>query len=332
MTRMITYGEAINDALSVMLKHDERVFVIGVGVNSPWYMGMSTKDLDKRFGNERVIDIPISENGITGMCVGAALAGMKPVVNHPRMDFMYYAFDPIINHASTAHYMFGGKVNAPITIRAVINRGGEQSTQHSQSIHSMFAHVPGLKVVMPSTPYDAKGLLISSINDGNPVLYIDDRWLYDIQGDVPEGIYNVPIGKGIVRHHGSDLTIVATSYVCSLATKVAEELSKEGLSIEVIDPRTIKPLDKNLIVESVKKTKRLLVIDAGWSFCGFAAEVISEISEDEELFGIMKHFPVRLTLPDCHAPASRTLEKEYYIDKDKIKDKIFKILNKAKIR
>ena len=155
MSRILKYGQAINEAFAQMLESDPRVFVIGVGVNSPWYMGMSTQDLDKKFGDERVVDIPISENCITGVGVGSAMAGMRPVVMHPRMDFMHFAMDPIINHASTAHYMFGGQVSVPLTVRAVINRGGEQSAQHSQALQALFAHIPGLKVVMPSTAYDA---------------------------------------------------------------------------------------------------------------------------------------------------------------------------------
>jgi len=330
MDRTISYGLAINEAFEQMLKKDKKVFLIGVGVNSPWYMGMSTKDLDKKFGQDRVIDIPISENAITGIGVGAALAGMKPIVNHPRMDFMYYAFDPIINHATTASYMFNGKVNVPITIRGIINRGGEQAAQHSQAIQAMFNHVPGLKVVMPSTPYDAKGLLIASINDPDPVIYIEDRWLYDEKENVPEEIYEVPIGKGVIRTKGSHLTIVATSYTCMLATKIATELKIKGYDIEVIDPRTIKPLDKAIIFKSVKKTKKLLIIDAAWKTGGFAGEIVAIISEHKELFNQLTKPICRLTLPDCHAPASRVLEQEYYINKQKIEQKIIEIIGELK--
>lgn len=325
MTRTIKYGEAINEAFEQMLKKDERVFLIGVGVNSPWYMGMSTKDLDEKFGKDRVIDIPISENAITGIGVGAALTGMKPVVNHPRMDFMYYAFDPIINQASTAHYMFNGKVHVPLTVRAVINRGGEQAAQHSQSLQALFAHIPGLKVVMPSTAYDAKGLLIASINDPDPVIYIDDRWLYEREGDVPEKDYEVPIGKGIIRKEGTDVTIVATSYVAWLAEKVAEKLEKDGVSVELIDPRTIKPLDINLIKKSVKKTKKLITIDASWETMNIGAEIIAKIAEDEELYNILEKPAKRVALPDIHAPASKALEQAYYINEKRIEEEILKL-------
>jgi len=324
--RELSYGEAICEALSQMLEINNKVFVIGVGVNSPWYMGNSTKDLNKKY-NDRIIDIPISEAGITGIGVGAAASGMRPVVCHPRMDFMYLAMDAIINHASSAHYMFGGKVNIPIVIRGVINRGGEQSVQHSQSIHAMFAHVPGLKVVMPSTAYDAKGLMISAIKDNGPVIYIDDRWLYETMDRVPKNIYDVPIGKGIIRHEGKDLTVVATSYACHLANIVAEKLEKEHASIEVMDPRTIKPFDFYTLKESLHKTRKLLIIDGGWKTCGFAAEVSAMVAESK-LFSILKCPIYRLTLPDCHAPASKVLEKEYYLNEAKIKSKIEEIIAK----
>jgi pyruvate dehydrogenase E1 component beta subunit len=198
----------------------------------------------------------VSENGITGAAVGAALAGMRPVLVHPRLDFMYYAMDQIANHAANWYYMFGGQVSVPITIWGIINRGGEQAAQHSQALQAMFTHIPGLKVVMPSTPYDAKGLLVASIEDDNPVVYIDERWLYDFVGEVPEEIYTVPIGKGIVRREGEDVTIVATSYMVHEVMKAAENLEEEDIDVEVIDLRSLKPLDENLIFDSVKKTGR----------------------------------------------------------------------------
>ena len=308
------------------MEADPGVFLIGVGVRSPWYMGMTTRDLDKVFGDERMIDIPISENAITGIGIGGAMAGMRPIVNHPRMDFMYLAMDPIFNHASTAHYMFGGKVSVPVTIRGVINRGGEQSTQHSQALQAMFAHVPGLKVVMPSTAYDAKGLLMAAVRDDGPVIYIDDRWLYDDECDVPEEAFEVEIGKGVVRVSGNDLTAVAISYPAGLACKAAARLAKEGVSVEVIDPRTLKPLDIDLIRSSVQKTGRLLVIDGAWRTCGMAGEICAQVCEDPATFRALKAPVQRLTLPDCHAPASAVLEEAYYIDESKVENAIREIL------
>src|SRR5437879_998976 len=189
--RTLTYAQAIREGFAQLLASDPRVFVIGQGVWSPWYAGTSLQDLEKEFGTGRVIDSPVSENATTAAAIGAALAGMRPIVFHPRMDFMLLALDPIVNQAANWSYMFAGQVSAPLVIRAVLNRGGEQGAQHSQALHAMFMHAPGLKVVMPSTPYDAKGLLIAAIEDPNPVLYIDDRWLYGAAGPVPETMYQV---------------------------------------------------------------------------------------------------------------------------------------------
>ena len=200
--RRLTYAQAIREAHAQLLRHDPRVFVCGQGVWNPWYAGTSLQDLDKEFGRERVFDCPVSENATTGAAIGAAIVGMRPIVFHARMDFMLLAVDPIVNQAANWSYLFGGQVGVPVVIRSVINRGGEQGAQHSQALQALFAHVPGLKVVMPSTPHDAKGLLIAAVRDGNPVLYLDDRWLYEREGDVPEDLYEVPIGAAALRRSG----------------------------------------------------------------------------------------------------------------------------------
>ena len=309
-TRTLSYVQAINEAFHLMMEKESGTFVMGVGVNSPWFVGQSMVGLNKKFGEERVIDSPVAENGITGIAIGAAMAGMRPVMVHPRMDFMYLAMDQIVNHAAYWNYMFGGKVNVPVTIRGIVNRGGEQAAQHSQNLAAIFMHAPGLKVVMPATAYDAKGLLIASIMDNNPVIYIDDRWLYDNEGEVPEGIYEVAIGKGIIRQKGHDLTVVATSYLVFEAMKAYEVLKEEGISIEVIDLRSVKPLDEDLIIESVKKTGRLLIADSTWKTCGIAAEISAIVSS--KAFKYLKEPIKRLTLPDTPAPASCSLEEVYY--------------------
>ena len=308
--REISYAKAINETLHQMIEKDEKAFLIGQGVTSPWYVGTTTVGLIDRFP-ERVIDTPVSENGITGAAVGAALAGMHPILVHPRMDFMYYAMDQIANHAANWYYMFGGQLSVPITIWGIINRGGEQAAQHSQALQAMFTHIPGLKVVMPSTPYDAKGLLVASIEDDNPVVYIDDRWLYKISGEVPEEIYSVTIGKGIVRREGEDVTIVATSYMVHEAMKAAESLEKEGIDAEVVDLRSLKPLDENLVFNSVKKTGRLVIADGGWKTCGISAEISARVAESS-FFKQLKAPIMRVSLPDTPAPASSALEKVYY--------------------
>jgi len=308
--RKISYAQAINEALYQMIESDDRVFLIGQGVTSPWYVGSTTAGLIDRFGSERVIDTPVSEKGITGAAVGAALAGMRPVVVHPRMDFMYYAIDQIANQAANWHYMFGGQASVPLTIWGIINRGGEQAAQHSQSLQAMFAHLPGVKVVMPSTPYEAKGLLISSIRDDNPVVFIDERWLYAEVGEVPEELYSIPLGEGVIRREGKDITVIATSYMVTQALEAAVNLEKEGIYVEVIDPRSLKPLDDNLLLKSVKKTGRLVVADAGWKICGMGAELSALTAE--KAFSYLKAPIMRVSLPDAPAPASAILEKAYY--------------------
>jgi len=326
--RKLSYSLAINEALHQMMDSDPSVFLIGQGVKSPWYVGNTAKGLLEKFGPERVIDTPVSENAITGAAVGAALAGMRPVVVHPRVDFMMYAMDPVINEAANWHYMFGGKSSVPVVIWGIINRGGEQAAQHSQSIHALFAHVPGLKVVMPATPYDAKGLMVAAIKDDNPVIYMDDRWLYNLEGGVPRETYSVPIGKGIIRREGKDVTLVATSYMVVESVKAAEELRTEGLEVEVIDLRSVKPLDETVLFDSIKKTGRLVIADGGWKSCGMAAEVSARVSEG--IFEYLKAPVVRVTLPDAPAPASRVLEKEYYPDSKKIVDAV-KVVLRAKV-
>jgi pyruvate dehydrogenase E1 component beta subunit len=308
--RELDYGSAINEAFTQLLERDETVLLIGQGLYSPWYVGSSMVALEKRFGTARVIDTPVSENGVTGIAIGAAMVGMHPVVIHPRMDFMVLATDQILNQAAKAHYMFGGATNVPMVVRGIINRGGEQAAQHSQALQSYYMHIPGLKVVMPSTAYDAKGLLIASVYDGNPVIYIDDRWLYSQRDPVPEQFYTVPIGKGVVRRKGKDATVVATSYMCVEALSAAHELAENGIEVEVIDPRTLKPLDEELIYQSVSKTGRLVIADAAWRSCGAAAEISALVAE--HCFGDLRAPIQRVTLVDAPAPASSPLEKVYY--------------------
>ena len=314
--RKLHYSLAINEALHQLMLDDENVFVIGQGVTSPWYVGNTCQGLIQRFGSERVIDTPVSENAITGASVGAALAGMRPIVIHPRLDFMMYGLDPIINEAANWHYMSGGKSPVPVVFWGIVNRGGEQAAQHSQALHAMFAHVPGLKVVMPSTPYDAKGLMVAAVRDDNPVVFIDDRWLYGMEGDVPEELYSVPIGSAVIRKPGSDVTLAAISYVVVEAMKAASILQSEGVDAEVIDLRTAKPIDEQTLLESVSRTGRLVAVDGGWRTCGLAAEIAALVAE--KAFTRLKAPVLRVTLPDAPAPASSTLEREYYLTADKI--------------
>jgi len=308
--RSLSYSLAINEALHQMMEADRSVFVIGQGVKSPWYVGNTCQGLLKRFGAQRVIDTPVSENAMTGVAVGAAIAGMRPVVVHPRVDFMLYAMDPIINEAANWRYMCGGRSSVPAVIWGIINRGGEQAAQHSQALHGLFAHIPGLKVVMPATPYDAKGLMIAAIKDPDPVVFIDDRWLYSQTESVPETAYEVPIGKAAVRRQGADLTIAAISYMVSESLGAAEALAHEGIEAEVVDLRTAKPLDEEALLRSVQRTGRLVVADVGWVTGGFAAEIAARVTEKG--FRHLKAPVKRVALPDVPAPASRALEQVYY--------------------
>jgi pyruvate dehydrogenase E1 component beta subunit len=284
-------------------------------------------DLDKKYGVERIIDTPVSESACTGAAVGASLAGMKPIVVHPRMDFMLYAMDAIVNQAAKWSHMFGGQANPSMTIRAIINRGGEQGAQHSQSLHSWFAHIPGLRVVMPSTVADARDLLIASVLCKDPVVYIDDRWLYeqtDNLGPVNElDLRN--IGPKVLVT-GLDLTIVASGYSTLLALKAADILSKSGINAEVIDLRVINPFNPEEIIASVIKTGRLMVIDGSWRTCGMSSEVIASVIEKINPNKLISA-PVRITIPDAPAPTSRVLEKIYYPDVSSVVESAKKLFN-----
>lgn len=320
------FGLAINEALRQLMEADPAVFVIGQGVKSPWYVGNTCNGLIQEFGEARVIDTPISENAMSGVAAGAAMSGMKPVMNYPRLDFMFYALDAIINGAANWRYMAGGNSNVPVVFWGIINRGGEQAAQHSQAIQAIFAHAPGLKVVMPSNPYDAKGLLIAAVRDPDPVVFLDDRWVYGTEAEVPEELYEVAIGKGKFLREGKDATIVAISYMVPEALKAAEILEKEGINVEVIDPRTIKPLDLPLIIESVKKTGRMVIAEGAWQSFGVSSEISNRVYT--EMFGKLFAPIEKVTLPDCPAPASRSLEAAYYPKSGQIVAAVKKVLNK----
>ena len=306
------YGTAMLAAFEYLLAKYPEVFVIGQGLWSPWYVGNSMTDLDKKFGVERIIDTPVSESACTGAAVGAALAGMKPIVVHPRMDFMLYAMDAIVNQAAKWSHMVGGQAAPGLTIRSIINRGGEQGAQHSQALHAWFAHVPGLRVVMPATVADARDLLIASVLCPDPVIFIDDRWLYELEDDLPPVIeLNLSMERPKCLVTGTDITLVASGYSTQLALEATELLRSSGISSEVIDLRVINPFHEEIITHSVAKTGRLLVIDGGWGPCGMASEVIASVVEKLSLT-TLKSPPARITLPFAPAPTAEILEKAYY--------------------
>jgi 2-oxoisovalerate dehydrogenase E1 component len=308
---LMSFGDAIREATEQLMIADERIFIIGQGVNSPWYVGNSAKGLFRRFGPKRVIDTPISEDSVTGAAIGAAMAGMYPMVIHPRLDFGLLATEQLLGQAANWFYMTAGQVKVPVVVRLIINRGGQQAAQHSQSLQAIYAHVPGLKVVMPSNAYDAKGLMVAAVLSDDPVIYIDDRWTYGEKMEVPRELYSIPLGKGIVRRVGNDITLVATTYLNGRALEAATFLAKEGISVEVIDPRTIKPLDTEIIFESVQKTGRLFVADSGWDAYGFTAEVSAAVASNPVVKSL-KAPVVRFGLPPAPAPMSGPLEVAYF--------------------
>tara|TARA_B100000161_G_scaffold85377_1_gene59666 strand:- start:2455 stop:3450 length:996 start_codon:yes stop_codon:yes gene_type:complete len=320
MTNYITYSEAILEGFKYLLDNHEDVFVIGQGLWSPWYVGNTMKDLDKLYGKKRIIDTPVSENAVTGAAIGASLCGSKPIVVHPRMDFMLYAMDPIINQAAKWSYMFGGQANPQVTIRAIVNRGGEQGAQHSQILHSLFAHIPGLRVVMPYSVLDARDLLISSVLCKDPVIFIDDRWLYD-EKDERKEIEKLNLEEVTSRKvlEGNDISIISSGYSTKIsknAIKLFNDINK-NFSIELIDLRVINPINYDLILKSIYKTKKFIVVDGGWKTCGLASEIISSVIEKLDP-NILLSKPINLSLKNCPAPSSNVLEREYYLSEQDI--------------
>lgn len=324
--RELKYGDAIKEAIDLCMEKDASVYVIGEGVPDPKGIFGTTLSLVDKYGPNRVMDMPVSENGMTGICIGTALTGMRPIMIHQRIDFILLAMDQIINNAAKWNYMFGGGANVPIVIRLIIGRGWGQGAQHSQNLQSLFMHIPGLKVVMPTTPYDVKGLLISSIEDNNPVIFIEHRWLYDIKGHVPEEIYRIPIGEAKIVRMGQDITIAAVSYMTIESIKAADMLKKVGINAEVIDIRSIKPIDDDLIINSVKKTGQLLVVDSGWKTGGVAAEVITRVMETG--FKYLRHRPQRISLPDIPTPSTPSLTSHFYPTNITIITKVLDMLGK----
>jgi acetoin:2,6-dichlorophenolindophenol oxidoreductase subunit beta len=310
MSRQLKFFQAINEATDLCMAKDPSVYIMGLGVPDPKGIFGTTVGLQHKYGPDRVMDIPTAENGLTGVALGSALIGMRPIITHQRIDFALLAIEQMVNQAAKWHYMFGGQTAVPLVIRMIIGRGWGQGPQHSQSLQAWFAHVPGLKVVMPVTPHDAKGMLISSIEDNNPVIFLEHRWLYDIYGEVPEGVYRVPLGQGRIARKGNHLTIAATSYMVLEALRAAELLAESRIQVEIIDIRTLRPLDKALILESVKKTGHLLVADTGWKTGGFAGEVLAIVAE--EAFDRLKGPPQRLALADCPTPSTPALAQFCY--------------------
>ncbi|HDD31378.1 MAG TPA: alpha-ketoacid dehydrogenase subunit beta [Thermococcus litoralis] len=325
MVREITFAEALNEALDYEMSKDPKVVVMGEDVGQYGGIFGVTKGLLEKYGEERVRDTPIAESGFIGTGVGAAASGLlRPVVELMFIDFLGVAYDQIYNQAAKIRYMFGGKAKIPIVIRTVSGAGASAAAQHSQSLHALFVHVPGLKVVYPSTPYDAKGLLISSIEDDDPVVFIEHKMLYGIKGPVPEEPYSIPLGEADVKKEGKDVTVVATALMVHRALEVAEKLEEEGISVEVIDPRTLVPLDEETILNSIKKTGRLVVVDEAYPRCSFATDIAALAAS--KAFDSLKA-PVKLvTAPATPVPFSPALEKEWIPSTEKIEKAIREVL------
>lgn len=308
--RSISQGEAIREALWQAMEADDRVILIGEGVPDPKTIFGTTRGLQERFGKQRVFDMPLAENGMTGIAIGAALTGMRPVMVHQRIDFMLLCMDQLINNAAKWRYMFAGQANVPLVVRTIVGRGWGQGAQHAQALHNLFAHIPGLKVALPVTAEDAKGMLIAAIKDNDPVIFIEHRWLHGLVDNVPAAPYTRSLSGAAVRRPGSDVTIAALSYMVVESLLAAEALAKQGISVEVIDMRMARPLDVTTVANSVAKTGHLVVADIGWKTGGIAGELAAAVTETA--WSSLRKAPSRVALPDLPAPTSHFLAAEYY--------------------
>ena len=306
--REITFGQAINEALAEEMRRDPKVFILGEDVAEAGTPFKVLSGLVKEFGKERVVDSPISEAAITGLCVGAAMTGMRPVVDIMFGDFVTLTMDQMVNQAAKIHYMSGGKLKVPMVMRTTLGATRRSAAQHSQSLHAWFSHIPGLKVAMPSTPYDAKGLLKTAIRDDNPVIFFEDKMMYQLKGQVPEGEYTIPFGLADIKHAGSDVTIVATSSMVQVSLAAAETLEGLGISAEIVDVRTTVPLDKKTLIESARKTSRAIVVDEGYERYGVTAEIASVIAEGA--FYYLDAPVKRIAAMDVPVPFSPVLEDQ----------------------
>ncbi|MHB1345865.1 MAG: alpha-ketoacid dehydrogenase subunit beta [Candidatus Humimicrobiaceae bacterium] len=325
--REITYGESVRECLRQQMKADDKIFMIGEDIGLYGGAFGVSFGLFAEFGEDRIMDTPISEQAIAGVAIGASLLGMRPIVEIMFSDFIMLPLEQIVNQAAKLRYMFGGKAKVPIVIRTPGGGGMGMAAQHSQSIESLFLSFPGLKIVMPSTAYDAKGLLSSAIKDNNPVLVFEHKLLYPTKGDVPEEAYEIPIGVGDIKREGKDITVVATSFMVSKSLKVAEKLAGKGIRVEVIDPRTIKPLDIDLIINSVKKTNRVVLVEEACYTGGFTCYLASEIIKYG--FDYLDAPILRVTALDCPIPYERGLENTVIPDEAKIEKAIKEVLERV---
>lgn len=309
--RKLSYCQALNEAMRQEMERDPSVFVYGIGVPDHKRIFGTTSGLLEEFGADRCFDTPLAEDAMSGFGLGAAINGMRPIHVHARIDFLLLCMNQIANMISSYRYSVAGKLKAPLVIRAIVGRGWGQTFQHSKSMYATFAHIPGLKVVLPTTPKDAKGLLIAAIRDDNPVLFMEHRWLYFAEDDVPEEPFAIPIGEANVLKEGEDITLVATSWMNVEALRASQiARKKHGISVEVVDPRTIAPLNDEIIISSVNKTGHCIVIDNDWVNCGFSAEVAARVSE--ACFKTLKSPIRRIGFAFTPCPSTRPLENSFY--------------------
>lgn len=324
MERTLTCVEAIREATEQEMERDPSVIVLGMGVDDPKAIFGTTRGLVQKFGPARVFDTPLSEDGMTGVAIGAAMAGLRPIHVHIRMDFILLAMNQLINFAAKARYMYGGQVSVPLVVRAVIGRSWGQGPQHSQAFHSFFMHVPGLRVAAPTTPYDAKGMLIQAIRDPNPVILVEHRMVHAQKGVVPEAPYTVPFGKARVLAEGTDITIVGISHMTIESLRARKLLEEVGIRPEVIDCLSLSPLDTDTIIESVEKTGRLLVVDSGWTMCGAGAEILARVAEKSP--GRRSPMVRRMGFAPVTCPTTKNLENLFYPDAQKIASTVFSMV------
>lgn len=329
MKRQLTFNKAINEAIYQSMNFDKKVICYGLGATDPRRVFYSTENLVEKFGKNRVFDIPTSENAMTGVAIGLANMGSKVVISHQRVDFSFLSMDQIVNNLSKWHYMFGGLKNLSITIRLIIGRGWGQGPTHSQSFQSFFAKIPGLKVVMPSNPKNAKGLLISSILDPDPVIFFEHRWLYGLSGEVPRKFYKLELGKSKILKKGKDITVVSMSNTTHEVLSMKKFFKENKISPEIIDLITISPLDINTIYKSVKKTGKLVILDTCHKSFSTGREIISNLIEKNK--NIFKVEPIVLGMPDTPTPTSVSLTKNYYPSMENIAKSISNIMGVKKI-
>jgi len=325
MKKLISFTEAINNTFQQIMEKDSSVICFGLGVDDPKAIFNTTKGLKEKFGSERVFDTPTSEAALTGIAIGLSLNNFKPVLVHQRLDFFLLTMDQLVNSAAKWYYMFGGQKSVPIVIRVIMGRGWGQGPTHSQNLQSWFAHIPGLKVVMPSNPSNAKGLLASAIADPNPVIFMEHRWLHESLMKVPDKLFYTPIGEAEIIKKGSDISIIAMSFITTEAIKAIDLLEKNNVSCDLIDLLSIKPIDWSTILSSVKKTGRVLVLDSGFDVCSVASEIISYISINS--FKDLKCSPRKLTMPDIPEPTGFSLTKNYHFGSNEIIKNVFEMLN-----